>query len=151
MGAGDSLAGAAPAGHDPVPDPSPAPVPRPRGALLFDGAARDYLKDANGNYRVIHWVDQKVALKLVVNEADVAGVPTLGSRLKAIRYGTDAQRRRRAEDVVRFAIEDEISGRQVELVSVDIQTPSRGKTIVIVRYRNLLLLDEQVRRVEVAT
>ncbi len=148
MGAGDTPAGDSPAGHDEVPAPGPAAKQRPAGAILYDGARRDYVVGADGQYKTIHWVDQKVALALVIKESDVSAVPTLGSRLRRIQRGSHLQLQTSAEDAVRLALRPMIEAREVELVSVEVTTPTRGRLLVAISYRNLLLLDGRPRKVE---
>jgi hypothetical protein len=148
MGAGDDPAGDSPAGHDAVADPGPAAQRRATGAILYDGARRDYVLDANGQYKTLHWVDQKVALALVIEERDVSAVPTLGSRLRSLTRGSRLKLQTGAEDAVRLALSQMIDAREIELVRVDVQMPARGKLLVTVFYVNLLLRDEKPREVQ---
>ncbi len=149
MGAGDDPAGDGHAGHDAVPATGAAAKGRPAGAILYDGAARDYVVGPDGQYKTIHWVDQKVALALVIQERDVSSVPTLGSRLRSLRRGSAARLQTGAEDAVRLALQPMIDAREIELIEVKAATPSRGRLLVAVAYKNLLLIDEtQPRKVE---
>jgi hypothetical protein len=153
MGAGSYGAGVGPAGHDLATSASGSPILRGHGAIWYDGAARDYLLDAQGNYRTVHFVDQKVALALVIREGDVAGVPTLGSRLALLKRGSRTRLQAAAEDAVRLALAQMLADGEVELGRVDVASPARGKLLVTVYYKNLLLIDEtqrQVRSVEIA-
>lgn len=143
MGAGSAGAGVGPAGQDPVADPSAAPPIRPAAAVWYDGANRDFLLDDDGGYKTLHYVDQKVALALVIGEGDIAGVPTFGSRLKSIKRGNAAQLAKRAEDAVLLALADIISRRQIEVIGVSVNTNVRGRLIVTVTYNNLLLPSNQ--------
>lgn len=148
MGAGDDPAGDGPAGHDALAQAAPAAQGRPPGAILYDGARRDYVVGPDGQYKTIHWVDQKVALALIVQERDVSAVPTLGSRLRQLQRGSKQRLQTGAEDAVRLALQPMIDAREVELISVDVTMPARGQLLVAVTYRNLILLDEQPRKVE---
>ena len=147
MGAGDSLAGAAPAGHDPVPEPSAPAVPRGPGAIWYDGAARDWLLDGRGNYTTLHYVDQKVALALLVNQGDIAALPDFGSRLKKLSRSSPARLPALAEDAVRQSLAEMLTAGEIELVRIDVQTPARGKLLVTTYYRNFLLSNSQQRSV----
>jgi phage gp46-like protein len=95
-------------------------------------------------------VDQKVALKLTIGQGDVAGTPTLGSRLRELKRGAPAKLQRRAEDAVDLCLEQMVADREIEVISVVASSPSRGKLLVIVAYRNLLLPNEKQRTVKVA-
>jgi phage gp46-like protein len=117
---------------------------------MYDAALRDFPLAANGDLQRVHWVDQKVALKLAIAEGDVAGTPTLGSRLRELKRGAPAQLQRRAEDAVSLALQQMVTAREIQVVSVVATSPSRGKLLVVVTYRNLLLPNEKQRTMRIA-
>jgi phage gp46-like protein len=151
MGAGAFPAGHGPAGHDPAPEPSPAPVPRAPGVPLFDGALRDFPNADNGDLERVHWVDQKVALKLTIKRGAVSSSPALGSLLATLKRGAPAQLQNRAEDAVRNCLAQMIADGEVELLNVVATSPARGKLLVVVEYRNLLLPNEKPHTVKVTS
>jgi len=148
MGAGNFDAGAGDAGHDPVEDPSPAPGRRPAGAIMYDGAAAGWVLDAQGHYRTVHEVDQRVALALVVREGDLASVPGTGSRLRRLGRLSPTRLVTAAQDAVRVALAPMLAAQEIEILSIGATAPSRGKLLVVTKYKNLLLRPSDARVVK---
>ncbi len=140
MGAAQYPAGNGPAGEDPLPALTAPRNVQPPAALLFDGASRAFPLDANGLYRAIHPVDQRVALALLIALGTVGSAPSLGSSLRAIRRivpttPTDARNR------IDVALSDLVAARDIEVTKVEVETrrAPTGSLLVAVSYRNLRL------------
>lgn len=144
MSAGSFAAGSTPAGYDSV-YASVGKVRRLPQALYFDLATADFPIDANGFYKSVHPVDQRVALSLGVLEGTLASVPELGQRLRRITRISPTRAKRAVEDVIDLALDDLIEAGDIRLERVEVDTSIRGRTLVAVNYVNLRLLPLQSR------
>jgi hypothetical protein len=151
MGAGAFAAGAGPAGHDPVPAPSAPTARRPDGAIMYDSASRGWQLDQGGQYEVVHFVDQKVALALSIGEGDLAPVSDFGNRFRRLSRLPRARLAAAADDAVRVALAQLLRDREIALLSVQVDTAVRGRLVVIVTYKNLLLPGSEARGLRLAS
>lgn len=140
MGAGSTLAGGALAGLDPE-DPAGTEVQvLPQGALLYDLTSRGVPRDpTTGLLATIHWVDQAVAVALGVKQGSLTSSTSLGNTLRAIKRAGGPQLVNQVEDAVRVALFDLLDRGDVDLVSIQVTTPTRGQIFVTVTYVNLRL------------
>jgi hypothetical protein len=137
MGAGSSPAGAAPAGAD---EAASAPAPRVvtlPAAILFDGASGDYPLDADGRYKALHPVTQRIVLKLLVRLGSIGSANTTGAPFRDIKRGSADKRANQARQIVKTALKDDIAAGDIKLVRVDVDTTNRNATLTAVYFVNL--------------
>ncbi len=139
MGAGDTAAGAAPAGIDPPTAPSP-----PRNivlpqALLIDGATLDVPLDAQGLYVGVDPVGHRVALAVFVTLGSIPSATEIGSTIASARIADPAPLLQDAQARVQTALQDEITGGNINLVQVTATVTPRWRLSVMVVYQNLRL------------
>src|SRR5580698_2091135 len=116
MGAGDTPAGAAPAGIDPPAALSPPRNVLPPQALLFDGATHDVPLDAQGHYMGVDPVDHRVALALFTTLGRIPSATEIGSTLTSARIADPVPLQNDVETRVRLALADEISAQNIALL-----------------------------------
>lgn len=137
MGAADYPFGYGFWGADPVIPPGSPRQVTPPVALRHTRDGRDFELDANGFYREIHPVDQKVALALVIVEGSLSSVPEMGNRLRTINRVSQAKGRTLAEQYVRLALSDLLKNGDVSIVKVEVDNAIKGRLVVAVTYKNL--------------
>lgn len=137
MGAGDHPAGEGPAGFDPPAEPAPLRRAEPPRALLFDGATRDFPRDADGRYRDIHPVDQEVALALLVELGAVGPAPATGSTLRAIPHAGGPTLKADVRNRIHLALARPLAAKDIEEIAITVTTPRPGAIRVIYDYLNL--------------
>ena len=137
MGAGSFGAGEGAAGED---IPTPPDAPRnvtPPAALLFDGRTRDFPLNAQGRYRRVHPVDQRVALALLIAYGTIASAPTVGDKVRRITKivkSTPGQ----VAGFVNEALDTMLRAGDIVLRDVQIETNRVNGTILLaVSYTNL--------------
>lgn len=140
MGAGDFPAGMGPAGLDPFNEPSVTRNVRPPAALRFDLRTRDFITDANGLYVSIHPVDQKVGLALGLIAGTIASDPTLGNKVRTMKYAGGPSVVSTVRDFVQQALSNLLAAKEIELVAVKVDPPLNGSIVYAVEYVNLALL-----------
>lgn len=119
MGAGQYNAGASPTTGSPTVLGSAVARTLPT-ALWFDGKTKTYLLDeTTGQYKSIHPVDQRVALKLLVKYGTIKASPKMGNRFHLIQLDGRAESSARAE-VLRI-LADEIARGDIRIASVTVQ------------------------------
>lgn len=146
MSAGFSPAGYVPAGFSPGVVPEPLPAGTPPHALYLDPSVMDFPRGDDGRYLSVHPVDQKVELRLLVQQGSIRSAPTLGSTLRDIAIGTREAMTRAARVIVDAALSDLVSAGEVEVVSVVAFASAPNRARVEVQYRNLLLPDARDNR-----
>jgi len=151
MGAGAFPAGAGPAGQDPVAAPSAPQRQRPPGAMLYDAATGGWALDEKGQYKTVHFVDQKVALALCIAQWELGPVADFGNRFRRLTRLPRARLAAAAEDAVRVALAQPLRDREIELLSVQVDTAVRGRLVVVVTYKNLLLPGSEARQLRLAS
>lgn len=150
-GATSSAAGEGLAGEDVLPAISPARAVTPPAALWLDGATFTFLFDSAGLLVPLDPVDHRVAMSLLVRQGAVAGVPALGSTLRAIRR-IDARTQRTVEDAVAVALSALTAAPaaiRIERVEVQIRRAPTSGYAVAVSYTNLRTASRRARTVTV--
>ena len=141
MGAGDYALGFGPAGFDPVVVSAPRTEFRAPAAQEFDGATRDFPRDATGNFRALHPIDQGVALSLLTKRGSIKSAPEIGNTLHEISPVTasrvEQQVHVRVNDA--FPLRDYLAADSVETIRIEYDISIRGRLAVAYTYRNLLL------------
>lgn len=138
MGFGTSPAGAAPAGTD-LPTTTEARAARTPPALQFDGSTRDFQRDATGTGFVAqHPVDAKVFLILRTALGSIRSAVDTGQGLQNLKYIDPLKIRAQAEDYVKIALQQPIAAGEISLLSIELDTSTRGRVIERVNYTNLL-------------
>lgn len=136
--AGDFLSGMGLMGMDPSP---PAPAPRTATtpvALWWDAASRDYLLDANGFFKSLHPVDQKMGLALTTRKGTISSVPGQGARFTEIVFAAGPALGAQVNDFVKQATADIVAAGEAQILSVSFQTPQSGSIAIQVSYVNLV-------------
>lgn len=112
-------------------------------ALWFDGATRDYALDADGRYRDLHPVDQKVALALLVELGRVTSAPAIGSTIKSVAPNAPTTPAA-VEAAVRRALAPMLRAQEIRLravpgttVGIQVESGEHGRLEVAVYYVNL--------------
>jgi hypothetical protein len=139
MGLGDFPLGDFPAGDDPSPAAVLQRTVPSTAAVYFDPSIKDFPLGADGFYQEIDPVDQRVALALTTVEKTIAGTPTVGSRLRKIKYLDPTKIKAAVTDAVRVALAQELRAKTISLVGIDIEMPNASALLVRVTYRNLML------------
>lgn len=112
--------------------------PKPGMVAHWDLSTRTVLRDeATGLIKLIHWVDQAVALALGVEQGGVTSNPELGHTLRKIKRGAAASLDNDAKDAVRQALNDLIKRGDIAVVGFATDTSRRSQLIVKVSYINL--------------
>lgn len=106
---------------------------------LYDLATKEFIRDETGRVKLIHWVDQAVALALGVTNGTHLADAQLGNKLKFIQRNNAQVLRAEVEDAVRTCLKDLIDRRDINVVRLDIDTSRRGLIYVAVNYVNLRL------------
>lgn len=138
-GAADDPAGDGMAGEDVLPTLSPPRAVTIPAAIWFDGATFTFLYDANGRLVPLDPVDHRVALSLLVRRGAVAGVPELGSTLRAIRK-IDKRTQRTVEDAVTTALAALLAAPaaiRIERIEVEVRRAPTSGYACAVSYTNL--------------
>lgn len=136
MGAGDLPAGMEDAGDDITPGAASARVTPFWNALLIDPTTRDFPRDADGNYIALHPVDARVELAMMVVQGTIATAPDLGNALRNIAYITSSTVKEVTYEV-RNALNDEVLGGNIRIVSIRVDTSIPGRILVELQYVNL--------------
>jgi hypothetical protein len=139
MGAGDTPAGAAPAGLDPAVASSPPRNVRPPQALFIDGVTRDVPLDTNGRYAEVDPVDHRVALALFTTLAAIPSAAEIGNTLDQARIDDQAPLQRDVETRVRAALQDELDAQNIAIVTITASVTVRWRIGVTLVYQNLRL------------
>lgn len=139
LGIGWYPAGLGPAGYDPVVPPNAPRDVRPPAALLFDGQTRDFPLDANGFYREVHPVDQKVELALCVSRGAIASVPGIGNKLRTIQRVRVAVAETLCRNYIDEALADLLKAKSISVEKITIDTSVPGRLLFAVAYLNLEL------------
>lgn len=125
-------------------------VPRPitpgnrpfRGpaAMMYDGASKDWLINADGRYKSVHPVDQGVVLSVLSRQGSIKSSPTTGSTLHEVEYlggpelASDVDDRvKRSNPLARY-----LKSGAVTLKRVDVES-SGSRLFVVVYYVNNLV------------
>lgn len=142
-GAGHSPAGHAPAGADPVVSSGPPrAVTYPR-AIQFLAQQRGFPTDAAGRYIDVHPVDQRVAMKLTFELGKLGSNPEFGHKLRQIRYTTATTVPAEVKDAVNLALADELAAKEIQILDIASETPTKSSLAVAVSYVNLITQEEQ--------
>ena len=139
MGAGDTPAGAAPAGIDPpaaFTPPHTVVVPQ---ALRINGATHDVPLTAQGDYAGTDPVDHRVALAIFFTLGSIPSATEIGSTLTSVRIANAAPLLQDAQARVQQALQDEITAQNINLVQVTATVTPRWRLSVQVVYQNLRL------------
>lgn len=139
LGIGWFPAGFGPAGYDPVVPPNAPRDVRPPAALLFDGETRDFPLDANGFYREVHPVDQRVALALCISRGAIASVPGIGNKLRTIQRVRRDVAETLARNYINEALAEMLSSKSIRIEKITIDTAVAGRLLFAVTYLNLEL------------
>ncbi len=146
MGAGDTPAGAAPAGIDPPAAFSPPCNVRPPQALRIQGATLDVPLTAQGLYAGTDPVDHRVALAIFATLGSIPSAPEIGSTLLGARIADPQPLQQEVEARVRTALQDEIAAQNINLLQVTATVSPRWRLSVLVVYQNLRLPGAPQRR-----
>lgn len=150
MGAGDYPAGDSPAGFDPVESSPARGLDRAPAAVEFDGATRDFVLKADGNFAALHPVDQGVALAILVQKGSIKSAPAIGNELGSIEdlASPRLEQQVRARIDESFPLSTFLADGSVTTLNVEWEVRESGGLLVAYTYRNNLLADEDpVRRV----
>lgn len=121
-------------------------------AMRLDGKTKDWVLNDSGQYEAVHWVDQCVAMSLLIKKGDIAGDVRIGNALHQVR----ASSRSLASDIRRacvesFPISDLLAERSIAVISVDHELRSGGGFVVGFTYHNLLFAQSSKGFFEVLT
>ncbi len=150
-GATSSAAGEGMAGEDVLPALSPARAVTPPAAAWFDGATFSFLFNSAGLLVPLDPVDHRVAMSLLVPQGAIAGVPDLGSTLRAIRR-IDKRTQRTVEDAVTRALSRLLAAPaaiRIERIEVALRRAPTSGYAVAVSYVNLRTASRRARTVTV--
>jgi hypothetical protein len=142
-GAGAFGAGLGSGGFDPVLDASNSNASTPPSALLFDPNTRDFRLGADGRFVAVHPVDQWVALQLWLRKGSVGSAPGAGCDLRNLSRQGGQGYVAKIQDMCRHSLRAMIDNGSIRVISIAVQTPSRGQTFVQVTYVNLKLASPQ--------
>jgi len=109
-------------------------------AAYYDGRARDFLLDANGEYRGLHPNDQGMAMSFVMSKGECSASPDVGNSLRDIRYVTGDNLAAEIEIHVRNAYPCSrlLSEGKVRIDSIQHEVRAAdGGLAVVVNYTNL--------------
>jgi hypothetical protein len=125
------------AGEAPVEELSDPRNVAPPIALVFDGETRTFLRDDDGFLKSIHPVDQKVALALLMQQKKIAPAPKTGSTLREIKYIEPAKIETDVTDRINRALTAVLQPGDIEILKLEVLTPSRWAGSVTFQYKNL--------------
>lgn len=133
-GAGASVAGVAPAGHDLPDDPSTRVIQGPRTANEFDPYKRVWTQEADLTMRPTSPVIQKAAT-LMLPRGSFGSTPESGIPLEGIRRSNPSSRAAMVRDALDQAWAPIISSGELAIVSVELEPgePWSGRWLVTVR------------------
>lgn len=141
LGAGSRPAGSIAAGQE-VPNGFSAVAILPSldaGMVpLFDISTKQFVRDPVTNLvKMVHWVDQAVALALGVNAGKFSAQTSLGNKIRQIRRNTPERLQSGVEDAVNVALASLLDRKDITLMSVRVTTPVVSQILVSVYYVNL--------------
>lgn len=121
-------------------------------AMRYEGSAKDWVLDVNGNFRAVSPNEQAVALSMSVKQGDIKSSPTTGNTLYQIEYlgsaniGADVTNRvMQSNPIARLVADGSIS-----IDKVDYSTKGK-KLAVAVYFRDLDVDPNIINRVNWST
>lgn len=139
-GAGTGPAGATAAGKDPTTStPKVVGTYDGRYVPLYDLRTRSFPRGADNKVKLVHWVDQTVALAMGVSNGTLVSVPSLGNTLRKIQRAAGPRVVAEAEDAVRIALRSLVDRHDIGVTKVEVVLPARGQIVVLLTYINLRL------------
>ena len=107
-------------------------------ALAFDGSSRNFKLDSDGQYESAHPIDARVFNLLRIAAGSIRSAVDVGQTVRAIRYIDQRTIRATIEDRVRTVLAPMIAAGEIRLLTVDIDTETRGRVLFAVNYVNLV-------------
>lgn len=140
-GAGEGLAGEFPMGAELITQPSPVGIlVQSQYVPRFDLQTRSFPRDpVTGLLKLIHWVDQAVALALGITNGDFVPQSSLGNGLRKIPRNSPQNLESAVVDVVRVALASLLNRGDIGVTEIIVQTQIRGRILVFLTYVNLRL------------
>lgn len=139
----DDYAGQGPAGAQSVAPYSAPGKTTQANAVFWDLRTKAVLRNANGEIRSMHWVDQAVALALGVTQGTHHSDSKLGNRLRLIPRNSADKLQTAAEDEVNRCLSDLVDRGDIVVLKIDTNAQVRGRLIVEVSYINRRLTPDE--------
>lgn len=108
---------------------------------------RDVPLDAQGLYTGVDPVDHRIALALFTTLGRIPSAPEIGTTLAQARIADPAPLQQDVEARVRQALQDEITGGNIDLLEVTATVTVRWRLSVLIVYRNLRAPGTPLRRI----
>lgn len=103
----------------------------------FDIQTKSFIRDETGRLKLVHWVDQAVALALGVFNGAHAADPDLGNKINKIPRSAPNKIQAEVEDAVRIALQRLVDGKHIGVLRIETDTKTvRGRILVAVHYIN---------------
>lgn len=107
--------------------------------LRYDPQIRDYVVLSDGETDSMHYVDQRVALLLNINQGTLSGDSTLGNELRKIKRAGGAVSTADAKRAIMSALEPAINDNEITVLDIVVKYPTHGRMDIYVIYRNEIL------------
>lgn len=149
MGAGLYPAGSGPAGADPTQPGGSVSINTP-SAMRYEGASRDWAKDASGQYRRVHWVEQAFVLGCLIRKGAIKSRPEVGNSLFEIKYLGGISLAAEVNDRIRTAvpIASLLAEGAASIDRIEHSHNPQGQLRVAVYFRNLVVDRNKVIRAD---
>ena len=119
----------------------PKPLPPLGGAVWWDAYQKTFTENPDGTSLFVHPIDQRVQLKITVEQGSIPSLGKIGNRYRARLIGV-AQNKIPTVclDETRVTLAAELSAGDIRLLGVDTDATVRGRVKIRVRYKNLRLV-----------
>lgn len=109
-------------------------------ALAFDGATKDFVKDATtGRFsQARHWVDNAVFIYLWIEQGSVRSAPQVGQTVTKIKYIDKNKTPQIVRDRAMSALTPLLKRNLIRVKSIDVDLSHRGRILYQVNYVNLV-------------
>lgn len=116
-------------------------------ALAFDGATRNFSINSAGEYESAHPVDARVFTLLRTALGSIRSAPDVGQSVGAMQYIDQRTIRATVQDRVRTVLAPLLAAGEIRILTIDIDTETRGRVLFAVNYQNLVTRRRQTANV----